>query len=57
MKSTILLIGLSLLTLVGAVGCEDEHEHDHGPYGGAYDGYYHGYGHEEYPGWPDVYHH
>ena len=59
MKSIILLIGLGLLTLVGAVGCEDEHEHHHGPYGGTYNGYYqgYGYGNQAYPGRPDGYHH
>ena len=57
MKSIILLIGLGLLTLVGTVGCEEEHEHHHGPYGGAYDANYRGYGHEGHPGWPDEYHH
>ena len=60
MKSIIFLIGLGLLTLVGTVGCEEEHEHHHhGAYGGAYDGYYqgYGYGNQAYPGWPDGYHH
>lgn len=45
MKSIALLIGISLLTLLGTVGCEEEHEHHHGGYGGAYDGGYQGYGH------------
>ena len=60
MKSIILLVGLGLLMLVGAVGCEEEHEHfHHGGYGGAYDGNYEGYGHGAYRGWPDYddYHH
>ncbi len=57
MKSIILLLGLSFL-LVGAVGCEEEHEHEHGGYGGAYDGYHQDYGHGGYQGYPDYnYHH
>ena len=57
MKSISLLIGLGLFLLIGAVGCEEEHEHHHGgAYGGAYDGYYHGYGHDTYRGWDDVHH-
>jgi len=60
MKSIILLIGLGLLTLVGTVGCEEEHEHYHhgateGPRTGTTRGY--GYGSQAYPGWPDGYHH
>lgn len=45
MKAIVSLIGLGLFLLLGAVGCEDEHEHHHGgPYGGTYEGPYHGYG-------------
>ena len=56
MKSIILLIGLGLFLLVGAVGCEEEHGHYHhgGPYGGAYDGNYHGYGYGH--DWDDYHH-
>ncbi len=40
-----LIFGLSLVALLVATGCEEEHEHGHhGPYGGAYDNTYGGYG-------------
>jgi hypothetical protein len=50
-RSLVLLIGLGLL-LIGAVGCEEGHEHEHGGYGGAYDGSYQGYGQGNYQGYP-----
>ena len=53
MKMIICLASLVGL-LITVVGCEDEHEHHHGPYGGAYDGYYQGNG---YGGNWDHYHH
>jgi hypothetical protein len=52
MKSIILLIGVVSL-LFTVAGCEEEHEHHHGPYGGAYDGNYQNYGHGEYQGYPN----
>ena len=55
MKAIVSLIGLGLFLLLGAVGCEEEHEHHHGgPYGGTYEGpYYNGHGYGAYPddGW------
>lgn len=44
MKKIAFLVGVGLLTLIGSVGCEEEHEHRQ-PYGGTYNGYYEGYGH------------
>ena len=52
MKSIVYLIGLGLFLMVGAVGCEEVHEHEHEGHGGAYDGNYQGYGHD-YRGYPD----
>ena len=58
MKTIVFLIGLGLFLMIGAVGCEEVHEHHHG---GAYDGYYQDSGHY-YRTYPDYrydpyYHH
>ena len=53
MKTIVYLIGLGLFLMIGAVGCEEFHEHEHHDgYGGAHDGYYQGYGHD-YRAYPD----
>lgn len=49
---TILLIMVGAATLLVTAGCEDEHEHHHGNYGGAYDGEYHNYGHGQWQNYP-----
>ncbi len=55
MKKIVFLIAMGLLTMLGAVGCDEEHEH-HNPYGGTYNGYYQGYG-QGYDGYNGYHHH
>ena len=46
----IIVVLISFLGLMFTVGCEEEHEHHHGPYGGTYEGpggYGHGYYHDD----------